>query len=41
MAELQKKVQDREENMDKTEERLTLVQGKLKEATQTGDESER
>jgi uncharacterized coiled-coil protein SlyX len=41
MAELQKKVQEREENMDKTEERLTLVQQKLKEATLTGDESER
>ena len=41
MAELQKKVQEREENMDKTEERLTLVQQKLKEATLMGDESER
>jgi uncharacterized coiled-coil protein SlyX len=41
VGELQKKVQEREENMDKTEERLTLVQQKLKEATLTGDESER
>jgi len=34
-------VQEREENMDKTEQKLVLVQQKLKEATQTGDESER
>ena len=41
MSELQKKVQQREEDMDKTEERLNLVTIKLNEATHAGDESER
>ena len=39
--ELQKKVTLREEDMDKTEERLSQATQKLKEATLTGDECER
>jgi hypothetical protein len=38
---LQKKVQNREEDMDKTEQKLTQAQQKLNEATVAGDESER
>jgi len=41
VAELQKKVQNREEDMDKTEQKLTQAQQKLNEATVAGDESER
>ena len=39
--ELQQKVTLREEDMDKTEERLSQATQTLKEATLTGDECER